>query len=421
MSLKDKQVQSAKSVIAAIDIGTTKVVFTIGSYGNDGLEVIGVGQAENTGMRQGSVVNIESTSNSIQKAREEAELMAGEEVQSVWISVGGPHIESFDSSGMVAINNGEISKSDIDRVIEAAQAVAVPADRQVLHVIPSDFRVDKQSGISDPIGMSGVRLEASVHIVTGNSSTLQNSVKCVERLGLKVNGMVLQQLASSKSILSSDEKSLGVSVVDMGGGTCDLVTFLDNSAVMTEVIPVGGNNFTHDVAMGLKTSQADAEMLKKKWGCALVAMTLPEESVQVEGVGGRASREVSRKHLASVIEARAEETLLLIRGALEKQGLLGKLGSGIVLTGGGSQLSGLVEMGDFIFDVPVRLGVTTGIGGLKEIVRDPSFATSIGLLLFGQEEIQRSPELAQHIAKEDNSLFFTKMARRMKDLLVGSD
>ncbi|MCB0419772.1 MAG: cell division protein FtsA [Bdellovibrionales bacterium] len=421
MSLNGDEKKKVKSVIGAIDIGTTKVVVTIGSFGEDGLEVIGVGTASNSGMRQGSVVNIDATSKSIQKAREEAELMAGVVIDSVWISVGGPHIESFDSSGMVAINNGEIAQGDIERVIEAAQAIAVPADRRVLHVLPSDFKVDKQGGITDPIGMSGVRLEASVHIVTGNTSTLHNSVKCVERVGLRVSGMVLQQLASARSILSADEKNLGVAVVDMGGGTCDLVAFMQGSAVMTDVVPVGGNNFTHDIAMGLKTSQADAEVLKKKWGCALVAMTQPEESVQVEGVGGRSSREVARKNLASVIEARAEETLLLIRTALEKDDLLSKLGSGIVLTGGASQLNGLVEMGDFIFDVPVRLGVTTGIGGLKEIVRDPSFATSIGLLQYGWEQVSKSPELNSKVSKEENNFMFSRLARKMKDLLVGSD
>ncbi|MCB0341409.1 MAG: cell division protein FtsA [Bdellovibrionales bacterium] len=409
-----------KHVIASLDIGTTKVACVIATASPDGVEIAGVGTAPNHGVRQGVVVNIEATAEAIIKAKEEAELMSGLTVTSVWLGIVGSHIQSFDSSGMVAIRNEEVAEDDIKRVIEAAKAVAIPADRQVLHVIPSDFKIDGQDGISDPIGMSGVRLESSVHIITGGHAAIQNAVKCTEKAGLRISGLVVQQLASAMAVLSEDEKSLGVAVVDMGGGTCDLMIYGQGSVVYTDVIPIGGNNFTHDVAMGLRTTQVDAESLKRKFGCALPDMVNEEETIEVEGVGGRQSRTLARRNLCHVLEARTEETLELIRERIRKSGFYGRLGSGIVLTGGASQLAGLVEMGDFIFDVPVRLGVPTKIKGLTDVVKSSAYATAVGLLLFGYKEEKNKIKVP---VAEPNSGFSSRLndfAQKVKGIFAKS-
>jgi cell division protein FtsA len=372
------------AVLAGLDIGSTKVCFVIGIINPDGkLEVAGVGKAPNTGIRQGVVVNIEATTESIKKAKEEAELMSGYTVSEVWVGVAGTHITSFDSRGMVAIKNREVTKSEIDRVIEAAKAVAVPADRTVLHVLPREFKVDGQDGISDPVGMSGIRLEANVHIVTGSQPAVSNTVRCVERAGLKVSGLVLDQLASATAVVSADEKNLGVSVVDMGGGICNSLYFVNGSVAHSSIIPIGGQHFTHDVAVGLRTPQFSAESLKVKHGCAMASMVNENETVEVEGVGGRKARQIPRRDLADVIEARAEETLNLIANDLRMSGLMPMLGSGIVLTGGASQLDGLIEMGEFIFDIPVRRGSPREIGGLTDVVKSGEFSTAVGLLMYG--------------------------------------
>ncbi|UXR64439.1 cell division protein FtsA [Bdellovibrio bacteriovorus] len=370
-------------VLAGLDIGSTKVSFVIGTVNPEGkIEVAGVGTAPNTGIRQGVVVNIEATTDSIRKAKEEAELMSGYTVSEVWVGVAGSHISSFDSKGMVAIKNREVTASEIDRVIEAAKAVAVPADRSVLHVLPREFKVDGQDGITDPIGMSGIRLEANVHIVTGGQSAINNTVKCVEKAGLKIAGLVLSQLASATSVISNDERNLGVCVVDMGGGACNAVYFVNGSMAHSSVIPVGGQHFTHDVAVGLRTPQVAAEELKKKHGCAMASMVNENETIEVEGVGGRKSRVIPRKDLADVIEARAEETLNLIANDIRMSGLMPMLGSGIVLTGGASNLDGLVEMGEFVFDIPVRRGAPREIGGLTDVVKSGEFSAAVGLLMY---------------------------------------
>ncbi|RME15405.1 MAG: cell division protein FtsA [Bdellovibrio sp.] len=380
---------NTRKIIAGLDIGTTKVVFLIGAMTSEELEVIGVGTAPNTGVKQGVVVNIDHAVSAIRKAKEEAELMAGVEAQTVWLGVAGAHIESFDSFGMVAIKNEEVEQGDVDRVIEAAKAVAIPADRQVLHILPSDYKIDGQEGICDPVGMSGVRLEAKVHIVTGNHSAIQNIVKCTEKAGLSIEGLVLQQLASSMAVLSEDEKNLGVAVIDMGGGTSDLVIYHQGSVVYTGVVPVGGNHFTHDVAMGLRTTQQDAEQLKNKYGCALPGVAQEGEVLDVAGVGGRSPRTVERKTLCEILEARAEETLRFLKDKVVSSGYHARLGSGLVLTGGGSQLGGLVEMGEFVFDCPVRRATPQGVGGLVDVVRSPAFASSVGLLKYGQEKSRK--------------------------------
>lgn len=378
-----KDAKSNPRMIAGLDIGTTKVACAIGRFDAGQLDIIGLGHAPNAGMRHGVVVNIDAVTEAIKKAKDEAELMAGVRVDGIWLAVGGQHIQSFSSRGMVAIRHKEVIQEDIDRVIEAAKAVAIPQDRQVLHVLPQDFKIDGQVGIFDPIGMSGVRLEANVFIVTGSTSVIQNAIKCAQRAGLKVDGFVLQQLASSMAVLSPDEKNLGACVVDIGGGTCEMITFYQGSVIHTGLLPVGGQNFTHDVAIGLKTTQNHADMLKRKYGCALPEMINEDEAIEVESVGGRKPRTLMRRDLCEILEARGEETLELIHTTLMELGLIGKLGSGVVLTGGGSLLHGLVEMGDFVLDVPVRRGWPEKVGGLVDLARQPSCSTVVGLLLYG--------------------------------------
>lgn len=381
----EKNPRKSRGIVAGLDIGTTKVAFVIGESTDEGIEILGLGTAPNSGMKQGVVVNIESTSESIKKAKEEAELMSGVEVNSVLLAVGGSHIESFDSSGMVAIRNEEVKQEDVNRVIEAAKAVAIPNDRQVLHVLPKSFQLDGQEGISDPIGMSGVRLESSVHIVTGQTTAIQNALKCTEKAGLSVKNIVLQSLASGMAILSDDEMNLGISMVDIGGGTCDIATFSQGSVIHTGMVPVGGNNFSHDVAMGLRTTQTYAEDLKKQYGTCLADVVGEDDTVEVGSVGGRPERTILRKDLCHILEARTEETLELLQSELKKQDLLPLLGSGVVLTGGGSQLNGMVELGDFIFDVPVRQGIPQKIGGLTDVVRGSEFSTVVGLLIYADK------------------------------------
>ncbi|MFS4458272.1 cell division protein FtsA [Bdellovibrio sp. HCB2-146] len=402
-------------LLAGLDIGSTKVCLVIGTVNPDGkIEIVGVGTAPNTGIRQGVVVNIEATTESIKKAKEEAELMSGYSISEAWVGVAGTHITSFDSKGMVAIKNREVTASEIERVIEAAKAVNVPADRAVLHVLPREFKVDGQDGITDPIGMSGVRLEANVHIVTGSQSALNNSIKCVEKAGLKISGLVLSQLASATSVISNDEKNLGVCVVDMGGGACNALYLVNGSVAHSSTIPVGGQHFTHDVAIGLRTPQFAAEDLKKKHGCAMASMVSDAETVEVEGVGGRKARVIPRKDLADVIEARAEETMNLIANDIRMSGLVPMLGSGIVLTGGASQLDGLTEMGEFIFDIPVRRGVPREIGGLTDVVKTGEFAVAVGLLQYG---LAQRKDLVQHTQQHEVNLgeSIDGLTRKIKD------
>ena len=405
-----RDAKTESRIIAGLDIGTTKVACAIGRYENGQLDIIGVGTAPNTGMRHGVVVNIDATSESIRKAKDEAELMAGVRIEGVWLAVGGQHIQSFASLGMVAVRHKEVQPEDIERVIEAAKAVAIPQDRQVLHVLPQDFKIDGQVGIFDPIGMSGVRLEASVFIVTGSTAVIQNAIKCTQKAGIRVDGLTLQQLASAMATLSSDEKNLGVCVVDIGGGTCDMIAFHQGSVIYTGLIAVGGQNFTHDVAIGLKTTQNFAETLKRKYGCALPEMVSEDEAIEVESVGGRKPRTLMRRDLCEVIEARAEETLELIHRNLEEKGLLVKLGSGVVLTGGASLLHGLVEMGDFVLDVPVRRGCPEKVGGLVDVVRQPSCSTVVGVLLYG---LSQDKERIVH----SNDVKVNDWTKRMKNLL----
>lgn len=392
-------------ILASLDIGSTSVKLVYSTVNSEGeIEVVGVGTAPNAGLKQGVVVNIEATTESIRKAKEEAELMSGYTTTDVWISVSGSHIHSFDSKGMVAIKNKEVGAQDIERVIEAAKAVIVPADRTVIHVIPREYKIDSQDGISDPIGMSGVRLEANVHIVTASQSALANLSKCIEKAGFKVAGLVLDQVAAATSVLSSDEKNLGVCLVDIGGGSAKLIYFINGSVAHTSVIPVGGSHFTHDVAVGLRTPQVSAEVLKKKHGCAVATLVSDEEIVEVEGVGGRKMRTLARKELSHILEARAEECLNMIANDIRMSGLQPMLGSGVVLTGGTSGLDGLVEMGEFVFDIPVRRGYPKLVGGLKDVVKGGEFATAIGLLTYALDLRKDF-----YIRKESQPLFSGQM------------
>lgn len=399
-------------LFAGLDIGSTRVVALAANLNKDGgLNIAGIGTAPNTGIRQGVVVNIEATTAAILKAKEECELMSGYNLKDVWVGVSGTHIKSFNSRGMVAIKNKEVNQQDVDRVLEAARAVAVPTDRNLLHVLPRDFKIDGTEGIWDPIGMSGVRLEASIHLVTGGQTTLQNATKCAEKAGLRVAGMVLDPLASSLAVLSDDEKNLGVCVVDIGGGTTNLLYFINGHVAHTSVLPIGGQHFTQDIAIGLRTPQLAAEEVKKKYGCALVSLVKDDENIEVEGVGGRKSRTLRRRDLAEVIEPRADEILQMIARDIQQSGLQPFLGAGVVLTGGCSELEGLVEMGEFIFDVPVRRGIPARVGGLTEVVRSPGYATAVGLVLYGYEQYKQKTIGSKN---EDLSVALTQAARQIK-------
>jgi len=372
-------------LIAGLDIGTTKVCVVIASERAEdaALEIIGVGTQESTGMRKGVVVNIDATVDAIIKAKEEAELMSGVRISHVWAGVAGSHIKSFSSKGMVAIRQKEVGPEDVKRVLEAARAVSINGDREVLHVLPQSFSIDDQDGIMQPIGMSGVRLEATVHIITGLKTALHNIVKCAEKAGLQVQGMVLESLASAQAVLSQEEKQLGAALVDMGGGTCDILCYNQGSEVYTSVLPIGGAHLTNDVAVGLRTPPQEAEEIKRVYGCALTSLVDPEEVIEVPSVGGRSPRTISRVALCEVIEARIEETLTLINNEIFKSGYQKLLGSGVVLTGGASQLEGLTELAEFIFDMPVRRACPTNVQGLTDAVKNSSFATAVGLLQYG--------------------------------------
>lgn len=383
------QIKSAKIkplIYAGLDIGTSKVRFIIGQLSENGsLDVIGLGMSPCSGMKNGIVVDIEATTKAIQKAKEEAELMAGFTVDRVLLSIGGAHIKSFDSKGMVAITNEEIDEKDVKRVIDAAKAVAVPSDREVLHILPKKFKVDEQDDISAPVGMTGVRLEVSVRIITGGHTAIQNAVKCAEKTGLKVEALVLEQLASAMAILSEDEKNLGAAVIDMGCGTSDLIIYSNGSVSYTSSLSIGGRHVTNDIAVGLRTPQAAAEEMKQKYSCALASLIDEDETIEVSSVGGTKTRSVLRRHLCEIVEPRVEETLNFIHNEVQASGLAEVLGAGVIFTGGASQLDGLVEMGEFVFDLPVRRGVIAGVSGLKDIVKSPVYATAVGLIKYAKE------------------------------------
>jgi cell division protein FtsA len=373
-----------ENLVVGLDIGTSKVLAIVGEVTPVGdVEIIGVGHHPSRGMKKGVVVNIESTVQSIQRAVEEAELMAGCQIQSVFAGIAGSHIRSINSHGTVAIKDKEVGPGDVDRVIESARALAIPADQKVLHVLPQEFIIDGQEGIREPIGMSGVRLEAKVHIVTGAVSAAQNIVKCVRRCGLEVDDIILEQLASSISVLTEDEKELGVCMVDIGGGTTDISVFTEGAIRHTAVIPIAGDQVTNDIAVALRTPTANAEEIKKKYGCALTQLAASEESIEVPSVGDRPPRKLARQTLAEVIEPRIEELYGLILAELRRSGFEDVIGSGIVLTGGSSKMEGMIDLAEEVFHMPVRLGIPQGVGGLSGVVHNPIYATGVGLVLYG--------------------------------------
>ena len=373
-----------ESLIVGLDIGTSKVLAIVGEVSASGeVEVIGVGHHPSRGMKKGVVVNIESTVQSIQRAVEEAELMAGCQIHSVFAGIAGSHINSFNSHGIVAIKDKEVGPSDVERVIEAARALAIPADQKVLHILPQEFIIDKQEGVREPVGMCGVRLEAKVHIVTGAVSAAQNIIKCVRRCGLEVDDIILEQLASSMSVLTEDEKELGVCLVDIGGGTTDISVFTEGAIRHTAVIPIAGDQVTNDIAVALRTPTQFAEEIKKKYGCALTQLAKADETIEVPSVGDRAPRKLARQTLAEVVEPRIEELYGLVLAELRRSGFEDVIGSGIVLTGGSSKMEGMVDLAEEIFHMPVRLGIPQYVGGLSGVVHNPIYATGVGLVLYG--------------------------------------
>lgn len=389
--------RESKNLIVGLDIGTSKIVAIVAEITNEGrLEIVGMGSHPSRGLKKGVVVNIESTVNAIQRALEEAELMADCKIREVYTGIAGSHIKSFNSHGMVAIKEKEVSQMDVERVVETAKAVNIPTDQQILHILTQEFIIDGQEDVREPLGMSGMRLEVKVHIVTGAISAAQNIVKCVRRCGLVERDLILQPLASAMAVLSEDEKDLGVCLVDIGGGTADIAVFSQGAIRHTAVIPIAGDQVTNDIAMALRTPTKEAEDIKVRYGCALRQLADPSEMIEVPGVGERGARQLSRQTLAEVIEPRIEELYSLIQAELRRSRFEELLSSGIVITGGSSAMAGMVELGEEVFHMPVRLGIPQYVGGLAEVVRTPRFSTGVGLLLMGLEQHKRQSLISMH-------------------------
>jgi len=397
-------------IIVGLDIGTTKVCAVIGRINEyNAIDIVGVGVSPSKGLRRGVVVNIESTVNSVATAIEKAELMAGVEVKSVYAGIAGGHIEGINSRGVIAVStkNREITHDEVERVVDAAKAISIPMEREVIHVIPQEFIIDNQEGIKDPIGMSGVRLEAEVHIVTGAVASAQNIVKSVNRAGCSVNDIVLEPLASALSVLKDDEKELGVVLVDIGGGTTDMLVYVNGSIWHTKVISLGGNHVTNDISIGLRTPIIAAEEIKKRWGVATSEIVAPDDIIQVPNVGGRNPTEMPRQILAEIIQPRMEEILYLVKNELENKDFKDILAGGVVLTGGSSLLKGIEKLAENIFEMPVRIGRPTNIGGLVDEVSSPEYATGVGLLMYG---LNSRPEA---FMENRGAGLFTNIKKRM--------
>ncbi|MDH4173139.1 MAG: cell division protein FtsA [Betaproteobacteria bacterium] len=392
--------RETKNLVVALDIGTSKVAALVAELHADGsLEILGMGGHESKGLKKGVVVNIEATVHAVQRALEEAELMADCKIATAFTGIAGSHIKSFNSTGMVAIKDREVGALDVERAIETAKAVNIPTDQQILHVLRQEFIIDGQEDVREPIGMSGVRLEVKVHIVTGAVSAAQNIVKCVRRCGLEVNDLILQPLASSRAVLSEDETDLGVCLVDIGGGTSDIAVFTHGAIRHTAVIPIAGDQITNDIAMALRTPTAEAEVIKVRHGVALRQLADPNEMIEVPGIGDRGPRVMSRQTLAEVIEPRVEELFSLVQQVLRESGFEELLSSGVVLTGGSSVMRGMVELGEEIFHMPVRVGVPRYAGGLADVVRSPRYATAVGLLMEGVQQVRQG-----QLSRQDGSM-----------------
>ncbi|WP_417227774.1 cell division protein FtsA [Amphritea sp.] len=405
------------NMIVALDIGTSKVVCLVGEVGLDGtIDIVGIGSHESRGLKRGVVVNIESTVHSIQRAVEEAELMAGCKIHSVTVGIAGSHIKSMNSHGIVAVREGEVMEHDLERVIDAARAVAIPADQKILHILPQEYVIDNQEGIREPLGMSGVRLEAKVHLVTGAVNAVQNIEKCVQRCGLAVDNSVLEQLASSYSVLTDDEKELGVCMVDMGGGTTDIAIFTGGSIRHTAVIPIAGDQVTNDIAMALRTPTPHAEEIKIKYACALAQLASADDTIKVPSVGDRPARDLSRQALAEVVEPRYDELFTLIQAELRRSGFEDLVAAGIVLTGGTAKMEGAVELAEEIFHMPVRLALPKGVRGMGDILNSPIYATGIGLLQYAKQDNQHMAEAVP----VDDGVEQPNVLQRMKTWFQGN-
>lgn len=397
-----------EELIVGLDIGTTKICAVVGEINSEGIDIVGIGTHPSVGLRKGVVVDIDSTVNSIKRAVEEAELMAGCEINAVYAGIAGGHVQSFNSHGVIAVKNREVTQQDLDRVIDAAKAVAIPFDREVIHVIPQEYIIDEQRGIHNPLGMSGVRLEAKVHIVTGAVASAQNIVKCCNRAGLDVCDIVLESLASAQAVLTREERQLGVAMVDLGGGTSDLAIFADNSIRHSSVIALGGNNLTNDIAVGLRTPVDEAEKIKQRYGCALSSMIQKDETIQVPRVGGGKPRVLSRQILGEILEPRIEEICILLQREVLRSGFSELAASGLVITGGSAALPGLAEVAEQVFNMPVRTGVPNHIGGLVDVVRNPMYATGVGLVLHAM-----NGKAKKHFRIRQNNIF-NRLAERMR-------
>lgn len=409
------RVREDKNLIVGLDIGTSKIVAIVAELQLDGgLKVIGLGQHVSRGLKKGVVVNIDSTMQAIQRAIEEAELMADCKISAVFTGIAGSHIKSLNSHGMVKIKDGEVSQADVDRVIETARAVALPSDQQILHILTQEFIIDSQEDVREPISMSGMKLEVKVHIVTGAVAAAQNIVKCIKRCGLEVSDLILQPLASSTAVLTEDEKELGVCLVDIGGGTTDIAVFKQGAIRHTAVVPIAGDQITNDVAVAFRTPTQSAEEIKIKYGCALRQLAEPREVVEVPGVDGRDARQLSLQTLAEVIEPRVVELYEFVLNELRRSGMEEMIASGIVITGGSAMMRGMVELGEEILHMPVRLGLPGKVGGLTEVVSNPSFSTGVGLILMGKQQLERHLQLQM----ETNSL--ERVWERMRNWFRGN-
>jgi cell division protein FtsA len=401
------------NLVVGLDIGTTKVCAIVTEVSAEGgVDIVGIGNSPSRGLRKGVVVNIEATVDSVRRAVEDAELMAGVEIRQAFVGIAGGHIKGINSRGVIAISgkNREVTAQDVERVIDAAKAVALPVDREVIHILPQEFIIDEQTGIKAPIGMCGTRLEAEVHIVTGAVASAQNIIKCVNKAGLEVQDIVLQQLASSEACLAPEEKELGCILVDIGGGTTDIAVFVDGSIYHTAVLAVGGDMLTNDIAIGLRTPRPEAESIKKKFGCAMAALVKPDEKIEVPSVGGRKARLLTRQTLCEVIQPRLEELFALVDREVRRAGYQGRINAGAVVTGGSSILEGVPELAEQIFDMPVRRGIPRGVGGLSDVISNPMYATGVGLCVYGAAHRTR-----RKFRKVTDRNIFDKVVARMKE------
>ncbi len=396
-------------IIVGLDVGTTKICAIVGKITAEGIEIIGIGTNPSEGLRKGVVVNIDSTVDSIRKAIHEAELMSGTDIKAVVTGIAGAHIKGFNSHGIIGVKDREVSVKDVEKVLEAAKAVAIPMDREVIHTMAQEFIIDDQDGIKDPVGMSGVRLEVKVHIVTAAVASAQNIVRSCNRAGLEVYDIALQQIASSAAVLTPEEQELGVMVIDIGGGTTDIAVFTDGSICYTASLPLGGNQLTSDIAIGLRTPVTAAEKIKKQYGCAMISLIGQNDTIEVPSVGGRPPRVLSRQILGEIIEPRVEEILELVKRELYKSGFHDQVVSGVVLTGGSSLMPGVEELAESVFEMQARSGIPQHVGGLLDIVKSPIYATGVGLLIIGSQQ----SGAARQLSSRDRKLFF-KLFSRMK-------